>query len=406
MLALLVCAVFSLEARQAAYGSEQTGSADRKPAIAFAARVIGDDNRARLIVDFDREVSYDSYVLDSPRRIVIDLSPTLFSLEGEAQRLPRALVKAMRYGAIGIEQSRIVLELAKPVKIEDHVLREVASQSRHRLMVDLISSTEADFAAAVRKPTKADGNNDSAVDPSQTAAIGVGKGAKAAPFRVVLDPGHGGVDGGARGQGGTIEKYITLEFAQELKQALEKDDRIEVLLTRNNDRFLALRERVEFARSNKADLFLSIHADSLRQRYIRGATVYTLSEEGSDEISKALARKQNRADLAAGLSLPTVKPVVTDILIDMTRRETENFSRRFAQLMVSSMREKVKMIRNPHRSADFYVLKAPEVPSVLLELGYLSNREDEALMASADWQRKTVEQISTAISDYLEIRLR
>ncbi|MEL6736724.1 MAG: N-acetylmuramoyl-L-alanine amidase, partial [Pseudomonadota bacterium] len=222
---------------------------------------------------------------------------------------------------------------------------------------------------------------------------------------IVLDPGHGGRDGGAVGQRKTIEKDIVLKFAKRLKTKLEKVPNLEVLLTRDRDKFLSLTQRIEFARSNNADLLLSIHADSLRQRYIRGATVYTLSDRGSDEVSRSLADGQNRAELVAGLQLPDQKPVVTDILIDLTRRETEVFSRKFASLLVQRFSDEIRLLKNPHRSADFFVLKAPEIPSVLLELGYLSNAKDEKLMQDPKWHEKAANRTRDAVLGFFGPRL-
>ena len=372
-------------------------AAEDETAIAFAARVIGDEKRARLVVDFDKTVTYDAYLLADPRRIIIDLSQTAFSLDGEAKKLPTSLVRDMRFGAIAPGQSRIVLELARDVVIENHSLRNVVAENRHRLLLDLVTASAEQFTAAVRKAP--------AVKPKTKKVTDTEKPAANKPFTVILDPGHGGIDGGAEGAGRTAEKVVTLDFAQHLKAALAKNDQLKVLLTREDDRFMSLSDRVDFAKQNNADLFMSIHADSLRQKNIRGATVYTLSKEGSDTLSRSLAKKQNRADLVAGLSLPKTQPKVSDILIDLTRRETQAFSVGIARLIVRQMKDRVRLIHNPHRSADFYVLKAPEFPSVLLELGYLSNLEDEKLMKSEEWQTKAASIISDSIKAFFKPRM-
>lgn len=362
------------------------------PPIAFAARVVGDDSRTRLIVDFDRKVDYDVYLLDNPKRVMIDLPETLFSLDSDSEKLPETLVSRLRYGTVAAGRSRVVLELAQPVSVSGNQLREVDSGNRHRLIVDLVRAPQEKFVKSVRvAPKPVSGKGDK---PKQKRV-----------FKIVLDPGHGGIDGGATGAGRVREKNITLEFALKLREALEKNPAFDVVMTRETDVFMRLPERLEVASLHNVDLFMSIHADSLRQRGIRGATVYTLSERGSDDLARVLAQKQNRADLIAGLELPKEKPKVADILIDLTRRETEVFSIRFARLLVRSMKKDIRLIRNPHRSADFFVLKAPEVPSVLLELGYLSNREDEKLMASGDWQDKAVRRVKDAIVDFFAPRI-
>ena len=383
--------VFSVFVSAASAAQEET-------AIAFAARVIGDETRARLIVDFDKAVTYDAYILSDPRRIIIDLPPTAFSLDDEAKRLPKELVQDLRYGTIGPGQSRIVLELARDVVIDKHSLRDVSSENRHRLLLDLVAASPEQFAAVVRTAP--------ATKPRETTSTASKQDAAKEIFTVVLDPGHGGIDGGAEGAGKTAEKAITLDFAKHLKAALQGSEQLNVLMTRDDDRFVSLSDRVEFAKKNKADLFISVHADSLNQRNIRGATVYTLSEDGSDTLSRSLAKKQNRADLVAGLSLPKTEPKVTDILIDLTRRETQAFSVGIARLIVRQMKDRVRLIQNPHRSADFYVLKAPEFPSVLLELGYLSNLDDEKLMKSTEWQVKAADIVGDSIEQFFEPRLK
>ena len=366
---------------------------DQKP-IAFAARIIGDESRGRLLIDFDKAVDYDIFLLDDPKRIVMDLSETLFSLEGEVTELPRSLIKTFRYGSMGEERSRVVLELLGPAVVDSHHIKEIASEKRHRLFVDFKAVSQSRFENLTKDTAEVE----------QPVAVSN----KAKPrqrFNIVLDPGHGGIDGGAAGVAKMIEKNVTLAFALQLRDLLSKNDRFNVIMTRSEDKFLKLTKRLNIARESNADLFLSIHADSLAQKKIRGATVYTLLEKGSDRISRMLARRQNRTDLIAGLKLPEVKPQVSEIFIDMIRRETESFSNQFAGLLVKRMRDGIKLIRNPHRAADFFVLKAPGVPSVLLELGYLSNPEDEALMGSKEWQTLAVQRTHDAIADFFDIRL-
>ncbi len=363
-----------------------------EPAIAFAARLVGDEGRARLIVDFNRNVEHDIYLLNEPRRIIIDLPETLFSLGAEASQIPKTLAKAIRFGTFARGKSRVVLELSSPVSIESFRVKHLEKKNRYRLIVDFIRTSEENFLKLVRVEKKVE----QPVAPVAPASQ---------QFKIVIDPGHGGIDGGASGGVKTREKNVTLMFALKLRDALENNPSFHVLLTREDDKFIGLRDRVAIARRNKADLMISIHADSLRQKNIRGATIYTLSEEGSDVLSRVLAKKQNRADLIAGLSLPTVEPNVSDILIDLTRRETEAFSVRFAGLMVKNMKKSMTLIHNPHRSADFFVLKAPEVPSILLELGYLSNKEDERLMNSTKWQNRAVAQVHRAILEFFAPRM-
>ena len=364
-------------------------------AVAFAARTVGNEMRTRLIVDLDKSVGHEVYLLDGPPRLLIDLERTLFEMPPLDALPPKSAVKAVRYGQISKERSRMVLDLAGPVRVETATLRPLGgSLARHRLIVDLLPSDVQSFQASVRQDA----------EPAPTPEPPV-RDEEQRKFRVMLDAGHGGIDGGASGQGRLREKGITLDFTKQLKSALEATGRIEVLMTREDDSFVSLRERLAKVRAAHPDLLISIHADSLRQRAIRGATIYTLSKKASDALSHQLADKQNGADLVAGLELPETEGDATDILVDLTRRETERFSIAFANALLDHMRGNVHLIGNPLRAANFYVLKAPDVPSVLLELGYLSNESDERLLRDPTWVRSTVEVITSAILGFFEPRM-
>lgn len=216
-------------------------------------------------------------------------------------------------------------------------------------------------------------------------------------FTIVLDPGHGGIDGGAQGVSGLFEKSVTLAFALELRQALEDTGDYNVHLTRSTDLFLRLDERVRIAREHEADLFISIHADSIRLRNFRGATIYTLSEKASDAEAAATAARENLSDEIAGMVVQEERDDVTDILVDLIRRETHTFSIRFARTLLGELSDTVNLVGNPLRSAGFMVLKAPDVPSVLLELGYMSNPKDEAQLRDPEWRKKTIDSVVKAI---------
>ena len=219
------------------------------------------------------------------------------------------------------------------------------------------------------------------------------------PYVVVVDAGHGGRDGGAVGRLGTREKEITLDFSRRLRDALQEVPGLEVAMTRDGDRAVRLDDRVTFGREKRANLFVSIHADSIRNAGVRGASIYTLADEASDEVAASLAEGQARSDALAGFETePTSEPVVADILLDLMRRETEAFSHSFAERAIRTLRKNTRMIRNPHRYADFRVLRAPDVPSVLVELGYLSNRADERLLRNPEWRQETAEALADAIA--------
>jgi N-acetylmuramoyl-L-alanine amidase len=215
----------------------------------------------------------------------------------------------------------------------------------------------------------------------------------------MIDPGHGGIDSGAESLSGIKEKDLTLAFGQELRDRLAQEKNIKVLMTRDDDTYLRLSERVRIARQHEADLFISIHADTINQHDIRGATVYTISDKASDSVARAMAERENKSDTLAGAA-PEEQPEVTDILLDLTRRETHTFSLSFAEKVIHSLQGQVNLINNPHRFAGFQVLRAPDVPSVLIEIGYLSNAEDEKLISNPEWRKKLADRMAIAIKAF------
>ncbi len=373
-----------------------------EPAVAYSARLIGDEKRSRLVMDFDAKISIQTFYLENPFRVVIELPESIFNFAPHNNLPANSLIPGFRYGVIAPGRSRIVLNASKPVLIEQSSVQPLQQGNRHRLIIDFVKTDIKTMRSAMFKQNS---------DTVFTGAVAY-KGDRVRPtkretgkFLIALDPGHGGIDGGARGRSRTMEKEITLSFSRHLTRSLERTGLFKVISTRTKDVFVSLNERVATARRNQADLFLSIHADSLNLSRIRGATVYTLSKTGSDELSMRLAESENRSDLIAGLSLPRENAQVTDILIDLTRRETKIFSVRIADLLVQHFQGGVTLIKNPHRSANFHVLKAPEVPSILLELGYLSNRQDEKLMQEPDWQKKAAKRVTDAMVSFFRQRM-
>ena len=229
------------------------------------------------------------------------------------------------------------------------------------------------------------------------------KAAALKPRLVVLDPGHGGVDPGAIGRTGTYEKDVALATAREVARLLELTRRYRVRLTRNDDEFIPLPERVTRARAAGAELFLSIHADALPNASMRGASIYTLSEQASDRQTAALAARENKADLIAGIDLSRHEHVVGEILLDLARRQTNNLSIQLARQLVTELGHQVPLLINSHRSAGFAVLKAPDIPSALVEIGCLSNRDEERLLGRAVYQRKVATGLVRSINDYFDV---
>lgn len=401
LLFALIAIVPMTFAGQAAIVSDKQGN--KSVAIAFAAKVAGDVNRTRLLVDFDRSVEFELLFLENPNRVVIDLSETLFSFSDKKQERLRGLITDFRYGAIAPGRSRIVLLTSAPTSVEKSSFAPLGDKGRYRLKLDFVKTDQESYRNAIFLQSGSFGKSGNVAHKGDR--IRRRKSEEKTKFTIVIDPGHGGIDGGAEGQRKTIEKAVTLGFAKALKRHLEENDKIQVLMTREQDVFVSLSERVGFARRNQADLMISIHADSLTLRNIRGATIYTLSAEGSDELARMTAENENRSDMIAGLVLPEKNLEVADILIELTRRETKLFSTQFATTLVSYLKGRIPLIKNPKRDANFLVLRAPEVPSVLLELGYLSNLKDEQQMSSPKWQDKTAAKVRDAIVSHFRPRI-
>ncbi|WP_404933024.1 N-acetylmuramoyl-L-alanine amidase [Nitratireductor sp. L15S-10] len=358
-----------------------------EPALkAHDYKMAGDAQYTRIVVRFDQKPEFRWFLLRDPSRLVVDLPLTEFSFDPLELR-PRGLVAAVQYGAVDAERARLLFRAVGPFSVEKAEVMKNETSEGFRLILELRASSADDFDAALRASMLKPG----AEEP--------GEGAPAIQdrFTVALDPGHGGADGGARGINGTIEKQITLLFALELARKLEETGRYRVVLTREDDRFLRLDERVRIAREKGADLFVSVHADAIAIRSVRGATVYTVSDKASDAEAAATAARENLSDEIAGKVPEEEQDEVEDILVDLIRRETHAFSIRFARTLIGKLSDTVQLVKNPHRYAGFRVLRAPDIPSVLLELGYLSNPEDEAQLRDPEWRAETMDAIVEAV---------
>lgn len=362
-------------------------------------KMAGDALHTRVVLNFDSEPDPKFFLLRAPHRLVIDLPETRFVLD-PSELGERGLVSGVRYGHLNEQTSRLVLTAKGPFTVERFEIVENEASQGYRLIADLSAASDKEFDAALSIQAQTTGSTQATPKGDR-----LGKPSPDDRFTIVIDPGHGGIDGGAEGPSGTVEKDITLMFARELRDQLSKDGRYQVFMTRDADQFLRLDDRVRIARQHDADLFLSIHADTIRLKGIRGATVYTVSDTASDSEAKALADRENLSDQLAGIVVEEEDREVTDILVDLIRRETHNFSMRFARSLVDELATTVRMINNPHRFAGFKVLKAPDVPSVLIELGYLSNHKDEEQLRSSDWRGKVAGSISSAISEFASEKL-
>ncbi|MDQ0320350.1 N-acetylmuramoyl-L-alanine amidase [Pararhizobium capsulatum DSM 1112] len=366
------------------------------PLLAYGARIAGDDARTRVVIEFDRAPDFFVHYVSDPFRVVVDLPETSFGLN-ENDMKARGLFGDIRYGTMGAGSSRIVLTANQPVEISLAEVKPDEDKKGFRLVLDAERVSKERFTALLDEQ-KWTGSVTSTKTSRVTAPAPVNSENE---FVVAVDAGHGGIDTGAIGTETRIEeKSVTLAFARDLVAQLDREPGIKAFLTREKDEFLSLPQRVQVARRQGANLFVSIHADTLKQRDIRGATVYTISDKASDHLAASLAERENLSDAVAGIALSTEPAEVADILLDLTRRETQAFSVNLAQTVVSSFEGQINLINNPHRYAGFRVLQAPDVPSILLELGFLSNKEDEKLLVDPAWRRRVSELLSGAVRNY------
>lgn len=365
-------------------------------------KIEGDRAHVRIAISFDGEPDPKFLLLRGPYRLVIDLPETRLLIEPEDLKTG-GLITGFRFGQVRAGESRLILTAGGPFRIDNLDVLPNGATPGYRLVAELSASSERDFEAALSLQAETTGST--AKPAAAAASVGVARqdGQPDGRFTIVIDPGHGGIDGGAEGLNGTQEKHITLTFATELRDRL-RGGGYDVFMTRETDEFLRLDQRVRLARQHGADLFISVHADTINLKGIRGATVYTISDTASDAESQALADRENLSDQLAGMDFEAENHEVADILVDLIRRETHGYSIRFARSLVEELSHRVSLINNPHRFAGFRVLKAPDVPSVLVELGYLSNSKDEAQLLSAEWRGKAAASIAAAVGRFASAR--
>jgi N-acetylmuramoyl-L-alanine amidase len=368
--------------------------------VARDVRLAGDEAKTRLVVDLDRKIEVRAFALANPYRVIIDMPQVSFAFPDSAGEKGRGLIKAFRYGLVMQGGSRIVIDLAKPAKVERTQVLDPANGQPARLVLDLAATDRDTFMRALALNNRAP-DRPRVRDPEPKEET-----TDARPL-VVLDPGHGGPDHGTRlAPTDSPEKAIVLEFCLVLRDKLEKTGKYRVAMTRTDDTFVALADRVGFARERKAALFISVHADALERGDgdAQGATIYTLSETASDPAAASLAEAENRADVIAGLDIAAEATDVADILIDLAKRETKTFSLQFARTLVGELRNATRMHKEPMRSASFVVLKAPDIPSVLVELGYVTNRQDLKSMTSEAWRTKATDAVVQAVGTFFNAR--
>ncbi len=365
-----------------------------------------DHGISRIRLRLTRSVRVSVFTLPSPYRLILDLPEVRFALEARTEPSDGGLVRDFRHGLIASGHSRLIFDLAGPFKLVDVRARELAAgQSEIQLDIGRVSA----------------GNfRPQGVPPRLPAAAALQVAVKSGrpdredgqPRRplVMLDPGHGGPDPGAIGLRGISEKDVVLAVAQRIARRLRRSGRFDVVLTRERDVFISLDDRVALSRARQADIFISLHADSIAARQfaarVRGASLYTLSEVASDRKAEALAAKENATDALAGLNIATGLSGgrVEAILFDLMRRETSGFSKRLREHLLQRLKRSIRLSGSPRRAAAFRVLRQPDTPSVLLELGYMSNPNDVQEMTRAVWQASAAHAITLAIEAYFAER--
>jgi N-acetylmuramoyl-L-alanine amidase len=357
---------------------------------AFEISKRGDVTRFATVLN--AEVGYSATVMQDPYRVIIDFADVSFDVPLGAGQKGKGLVRQVRYGILEPGKSRIVVDTNGPVLIKKSQFLPAKGKNKPRIEIELIATTKDALAAVqARDAQLAAGDNTgtlAAMTPAAAGAPNEPAGEVDDLPVVVIDPGHGGIDPGAISKSGVREKDVVLAFAKELKIALETDGKFKVLLTRDADRFMSLSSRVATARRVQADLFVALHADTVRGQSATGATLYTLSDTASDAEAEALAQKENRADEIAGVKLSSQDVQVADVLIDLAQRESKNTANLFAQRTLVALKEVTVMTGKPLRSAGFVVLRSPDVPSMLVELGFLSSKDDEKRLQDKAWRER------------------
>lgn len=364
------------------------------PPQVTAARFGGDDNKTRFVLEINGSPAFRTFSLANPNRIVIDLDEVSWKI-GPGGGSGKGLINNYRYGLYTPGTSRIVLDLKGPVKIANSFVIKGRNGAPDRLVFDFEKVTQTAFTSNISKPVA----RAQAVNSTRFAATVPSSGKKI----IVLDPGHGGHDPGNLGGvkvNGISEKNVTISASRNIKKILEASGRYKVIMTRDRDVFLKLRERSLVAHRHNADLFISIHADAFRSPTVRGATIYTLTEKASDREAALLAARENKADVIAGVDLGDETAVVQNILIDLVKQETMNLSNRFASELAPELKKAVVVRKRSLRSAAFAVLKGIDVPSVLIEMGYLTNKTDAKLLMQKETHDKIGHAILRAADNY------
>lgn len=396
---------------------------------ATAVRVGNHGDHTSFVVDLSGKAAFSVYTQTGPDRVVIELPAVEWGAPSQSVEPVGGLVRGYRFGFFSPEAARIILDLSRPAEVRKSFMLPPEGNSGWRLVINLADAPRdaapRDAASNARSPWQEPKLPAAQPQPQQQQALTVRQPvsvaspvkapppakafpaprAKDTPRRVptiAIDPGHGGEDPGATSVGGVFEKHITLAMALLLRDKLESEGRYRVILTRDRDVFISLRDRVAVARAAGAELFISLHADAIASAQVRGLSVYTLSEKSSDTEAAALAERENKVDLIAGVDLSHESPEVTNILINLAQRETMNLSALFSATAILELRREVRLLPKSHRFAGFAVLKAPDIPSVLVEMGYLSNADEESLLRQPAYRAKLTGALARAVDDFFK----
>ena len=369
--------------------------------IASAIRLHDHGTHTRLVLELSDTVDFSAFRLASPYRVVVDLPELDWTVTDAAAANSTGLVKAVHFGLFQGGNGRMVIDLTGPAVVKSAFVLPRAPDAPFRLVMDIETTTKEKFMADLgpqhRIGTGRFANTTNGVQPVSQPVVPAPKNKTI----IMIDPGHGGVDPGTIGQSGIYEKIITLAAAQQLKAKFESTGRYKVVLTRDKDVSLGLAERRELAHNVQADLFISLHADAIKDKTIRGLSVYTLSDHASDKEAAQLAEQENDADRIIGIDLSRESQEVRHILVDLAQRESMNLATKLAGKLIGELQRETTLLRHVHRFARFAVLKSPDIPSVLIEMGYLSNRDDETALKTEPYRAKLMAAVVRGVETHL-----
>lgn len=372
-------------------------------------KVAGNEANARLVLEVEGTLVPAGFLSSAPFRYAIDLPNTKIDLKAKTIKGDPGFLKSIKYGRNEENELRLIIGAEVPFILKDSFIVPKDADQPMRLVYDFYKTTQSQFRIAMARQAEEARIEKTQKDnkpQSENAATKGDAPQQGRRWRIVVDPGHGGKDGGAKTRNGVLEKEIVLSFSQYLATALSGSGRFDVILTRTSDKFVPLKERVKIARDNNADLFVSIHSDSFpRDRRVRGTAIYTISKKASDSMAATLVAQQNQSDAIAGYEIQGGPNEVVDILFDLTRRETSNLSLLFARHFLNDMKGKIRFFKIPLQRGAFTVLQVPDVPSALIELGFLSNNADADLLSSDAWRERIALEMAGTIAAYFKVPL-